>query len=132
MPNVSREWYEDYERKRRAKMGVLGSGPGPKLQELQTSNTRQQNRKNADTDRAKRKKKNAGNHPKFKVSVYFKLPDYRVRDCSGMLETIMDCLVDAGVIPDDRWRIVPEQHVYAGLAEDGHVGAKVIVEELKQ
>lgn len=35
-------------------------------------------------------------HPKFRVSITFRVSDRRRRDNSGMLDTILDCLISAG------------------------------------
>lgn len=41
------------------------------------------------------------------VRIVFGLPDMRRRDLTNMAESIMDLLVDAGILADDNWRECP-------------------------
>lgn len=43
------------------------------------------------------------------ISVVFK--DRRRRDLDNILSSILDLLVDAGVLPDDCWEKVPDEHI---------------------
>lgn len=38
--------------------------------------------------------------------------DMRRRDSDNQLSSILDTLVDAGILVDDSWRVVPIKHVY--------------------
>jgi len=40
------------------------------------------------------------------IDMVFYMPDNRISDLSNKAESIMDALVDAGVIIDDRWQVV--------------------------
>ena len=42
-----------------------------------------------------------------KISIEFHMPDNRRRDLTNIAESVMDLLVDAEVIKDDCWQIVP-------------------------
>jgi Holliday junction resolvase RusA-like endonuclease len=64
----------------------------------------------------------------YSMSVHFLLPDKRRRDIDGMNSTLLDCLVKAGVFPDDCWTVVPEQHQTSSLAPDGEARANVVVQ----
>lgn len=41
------------------------------------------------------------------LSLHFYLPDNRKTDLTNKAESIMDCLVDNGILEDDSWQIVP-------------------------
>lgn len=42
------------------------------------------------------------------VEITFYAGDKRASDLSNKAESIMDLLVDAGILPDDNWFVVPE------------------------
>lgn len=58
--------------------------------------------------------------PKIKISdiveltIVFYFPDARDTDLSNKCESVMDLLVDNGVIEDDNWRVVPRLVLQAG------------------
>lgn len=41
------------------------------------------------------------------VDIEFTFPDRRRRDLTNFADSVMDALVDAGVIEDDNWEVVP-------------------------
>jgi Holliday junction resolvase RusA-like endonuclease len=43
-----------------------------------------------------------------KVEINFYMPDNRVKDLTNSAESILDLLVDCGVLEDDKWQCVPE------------------------
>lgn len=43
----------------------------------------------------------------FEIIITFHFPDKRRRDLTNLAESIMDLLVDACIITDDNWQIVP-------------------------
>lgn len=43
--------------------------------------------------------------------------DHRRRDSDNVLSSVLDLLVDAGILADDRWHIVRQVHVDSGLGE---------------
>ena len=57
------------------------------------------------------------------VSMTFWHGDMRRRDSDNQCSSVMDLLVDAGVLPDDSWAVVPEKHIY-----DRHEAGKARVE----
>lgn len=38
--------------------------------------------------------------------------NFKRRDSDNQLSSILDTLVDAGILPDDNWKIIPEKHIY--------------------
>lgn len=52
------------------------------------------------------------------IDIYFFLPDYRRRDLTNMAESIMDLLVDAGIIKDDCWTVVEKLQLHGCLDKD--------------
>lgn len=84
------------------------SRPCPQLQERQALG-----KEGVHLHGSKGKSPNAENDKKFLGAVVhatFYISDKRTRDLSGMMETVMDCLVDAQVLPDDNWKDAIEQH----------------------
>lgn len=56
--------------------------------------------------------------------------DLKRRDSDNQLSSVLDTLVDAGILPDDSWRIVPEKHIYDRL-EKGGARCVVEIEEIR-
>ncbi len=46
------------------------------------------------------------------MGVTFFHGDMKRRDSDNQLSSILDTLVDAGVLLDDNWRVIPEKHIY--------------------
>lgn len=69
--------------------------PSHCFQESKAGHPGQVNRKDADADRASRKKVDAESSGPVRVSITYLVSDKRRRDCWGMAETIADCLVEA-------------------------------------
>lgn len=44
----------------------------------------------------------------------FFFADNRGSDLSNKAESVMDLLVDAGVIKDDKWQVIPDLHLKSG------------------
>lgn len=59
------------------------------------------------------------------VFITFYISDNRIRDLSGMAETILDCLVHAGKIEDDKRQIAGRQYYDYELCEKGKEGFRV-------
>ena len=57
------------------------------------------------------------------VTMTFWHGDRRRRDSDNQCSSVLDMLVDAGVLPDDSWAVVPEKHIY-----DRHEAGKARVE----
>ncbi len=66
------------------------------VQKQQAGDPGQQDGANANPDRSKDQKEDAGNHPRFKLTISVGMCDQRRRDLDGCLATILDCLVAAG------------------------------------
>lgn len=45
--------------------------------------------------KARSKKADGGNHPRYSLTVNFRVSDKRKRDLDGLLSTVLDCLVTA-------------------------------------
>jgi hypothetical protein len=52
--------------------------------------------------------------------LYYK--DHRPRDNSNTFESIMDLLVDSGVLADDTWRVTGPTYQFPALRPDAHGG----------
>ena len=46
------------------------------------------------------------------LTVTFIHGDQKRRDSDNQLSSILDTLVDANILPDDNWKIIPEKHIY--------------------
>ena len=46
------------------------------------------------------------------LTVTFVHGDQKRRDSDNQLSSILDTLVDANILPDDNWKIIPEKHIY--------------------
>jgi len=47
-----------------------------------------------------------------RLTAIFVHADYKRRDSDNQLSSILDTLVDAHIIPDDNWKVIPEKHIY--------------------
>ena len=55
-------------------------------------------------------------------------PDYKRRDTINAAESILDVLVDSGILFDDNWRVVPNLYLRGKIKEAGdYVGALVTI-----
>ena len=61
------------------------------------------------------------------VTAHLFYADRRRRDASNTFESIMDLLVDAGILADDSWNIVGPTHIYPAL-RPGRAGWEVAIE----
>ncbi len=67
-----------------------------------------------------------------KVSLYFHAPDKRKADLTNKAESIMDLLVDNGVINDDSWFDVPVVHLELIDVDKIRPRVKIIIEHEKE
>lgn len=51
---------------------------------------------------------------RVELTITFYFPDHRRTDLSNKTESIMDLLVDNGVLSDDNWTVVPQLTLIAG------------------
>lgn len=55
------------------------------------------------------------------ITISFMLPDKRKTDLTNKAESVMDTLVDAGILLDDNCNVVPELTLkYLGVSKDPH------------
>lgn len=66
-----------------------------------------------------------------RLSATFFHGDLKRRDSDNQLSSVLDTLVDAGILPDDSWKIIPEKHIYDRL-EKGGARCVVEIEEIKK
>jgi Holliday junction resolvase RusA-like endonuclease len=77
-----------------------------------------------------------GAYPRNKIStpimvkIQFMIKDNRRRDLTNMAESVMDLLVDYGVIADDRWQICRFVSMVGFVDTEDSV--KVVIEDLLQ
>lgn len=53
-----------------------------------------------------------------KMTVTFFHDTLRRRDSDNQLSSILDTLVDAKILSDDNWRVIPEKHIYDKYEKD--------------
>lgn len=58
------------------------------------------------------------------VYVEFTHGDLRRRDSDNGLSSVLDLIVDAGILPDDKWQVIPEITVKNGYQKGN---AKVVI-----
>ena len=61
---------------------------------------------------------NIEKNEKVKLIVTFYHGDYRRRDSDNQLSSILDMLVDVGILPDDSWLIVPHKEIIDEYEKD--------------
>lgn len=69
-----------------------------------------------------------GLNPQSKVTIIFYFPDKRRRDLTNGAESIMDLLVDLGVLYDDCWQAVPELLLQSGGIDRERPRAEVTIQ----
>ena len=58
------------------------------------------------------------------IDVVFIHGDLRRRDSDNGLSSVLDLIVDAGILPDDKWQVIPEITVKNGYQKGN---AKVVI-----
>lgn len=53
------------------------------------------------------------------VCIVIRHRDHRRRDSDNVLSSVLDLLVDAGILADDRWQIVRQVGIVADIGEAG-------------
>ena len=66
---------------------------------------------------------------KVKMTVTFVHDTLRRRDSDNQLSSVLDTLVDAGILEDDKWRVIPEKHIYDKY-EKGNARCEIEIEEI--
>lgn len=62
------------------------------------------------------------------ISIEFYPPDKRAGDLSNKAESIMDLLVDAGIIEDDNWFVVPTLILSLGRVDKKTPRAEILIQ----
>ena len=55
---------------------------------------------------------------RVKLTVTFYHGDYKRRDSDNQLSSILDTLVDAGILTDDNWRVIPQKEIFDVFDKD--------------
>ena len=55
---------------------------------------------------------------RVKLTVTFYHGDYKRRDSDNQLSSILDLLVDAGILADDNWQIIPQKEIFDVFDKD--------------
>ena len=63
------------------------------------------------------------------MTVTFYHGDMKRRDSDNQLSSVLDTLVDAGILEDDNWKIIPEKHIYDAY-DKGAARVELEIEEL--
>ena len=63
------------------------------------------------------------------VTMTFYHGDMKRRDSDNQCSSVLDMLTDAGVIPDDSWKVIPVKHIYDAY-DKGNARCVVCVEEI--
>lgn len=66
---------------------------------------------------------------RIRLSVRFYHGDLKRRDSDNQLSSVLDTLVDAKVLCDDNWKIIPEKHIY-DFYDKGNSRCEIELEEL--
>lgn len=62
-----------------------------------------------------------------KIELVFRMPDNRRADLTNKAESVMDLLVDCGIIKDDCWQVVPYVHIRAEGIDRENPGVDVTI-----
>ena len=71
-----------------------------------------------------------GNDEQVKLSVTFYHGDLKRRDSDNQLSSILDTRVDAGVLFDDNWRIIPQKEIF-DLFDKGNPRCEIVIETIE-
>lgn len=64
------------------------------------------------------------------LTLYFYHGDFVRRDSDNQTSSILDTLIDAGIIEDDNWKIIPVKHIYDRF-DKGKPRCEIELEEIK-
>lgn len=65
------------------------------------------------------------------IDLEFTFPDRRRRDLTNFADSVMDALVDAGVIEDDNWEVVPNLQLRGSLGNALTQGVTIDIWEVE-
>lgn len=66
---------------------------------------------------------------RLSLTLTFYHGDMKRRDSDNQCSSILDTLIDAGIIADDNWKIIPIKHIYDSF-DKGNARCVVNIEEL--
>jgi Holliday junction resolvase RusA-like endonuclease len=61
------------------------------------------------------------------VEIIFTMPDKRACDLTNKAESIMDLLVDVGILADDSWQVVPQVLLRASGVDPKYPVAEIVI-----
>lgn len=64
-----------------------------------------------------------------KLTAIFYHGDMKRRDSDNQITSVLDTLVDAGILEDDKWMIIPEKHIFDKY-DKGNTRVELEIEEL--
>lgn len=101
----------------------------PVIQKPEAGNEESQNRKVVPGNRKRKQKKNAGDNPAIERSVFcaFRFSDNRIHDLDGVFSSVCDCLVHAGLLPDDSIKHIQRQAT--GTSKTLEPGCEIVIIE---
>lgn len=68
----------------------------------------------------------------IELTMFFVVPDNKIRDLNNMQESVLDLLVDAKVILDDRWQYLPSITIkIKGICKESP-GVLVVINEIDE
>ncbi len=67
---------------------------------------------------------------KVKMTAVFYHGDLVRRDSDNQLSSILDTLVDAKILPDDNWKVIPEKHIYDKF-DKGNARVEIEITEIE-
>lgn len=76
------------------------------------------------------KRKKRGYYEKCEIQITFYFPDNRRADMSNKAESVMDLLVDNGILKDDSWQVVSKLTLISG-GKDKVPRAEVLITSLE-
>lgn len=80
---------------------------------------------------AERKISRIADEGSLRLTVTFFHGDMKRRDSDNQLSSVLDTLVDAGILSDDNWKVLPEKHIY-NRYDKGNARCVVELEKIEQ
>ena len=66
---------------------------------------------------------------RVEITFTFYHGDLKRRDSDNQTASVLDTLTDAGILPDDNWKVVPEKHIYDRY-DKGNARCEIKIEEI--
>ena len=80
---------------------------------------------------AERKISRIADEGSLRLTATFFHGDMKRRDSDNQLSSVLDTLVDAGILRDDSWKVLPEKHIYDRY-DKGNARCVVELEKIEQ